>query len=152
MSDHWWRLRWGGCGWPPRDWDVSFSFFSPPFLISIKGPVQDKQCLPTLQFKQQGPLRPKRWFLNVHWQVGLICALSRWRWTYIYLSYLPCIPLFRYFSTSAKLYGTPLHEKHTGPPEVLLSGLYMPCCVKGEDRSSRWDLNGDFQRLLHTRD
>lgn len=79
-----------------------FSFFFPPFLILIKGPVQDKQCLPTLQFKQRGPLRPKRWFLNVHWQVGLICVLSRWRWTYIYLSYSACTPLSRYFSTSCE--------------------------------------------------
>lgn len=66
-------------------------FFFPPFLILIKVLVQDKQCLPTLQFKQRGPLRPKRWFLNVHWQVGLICVLSRWRWTYIYRPYLACI-------------------------------------------------------------
>ena len=69
---------------------LSHSFF-PPFLILIKVLVQDKQCLPTLQFKQRGPLRPKRWFLNVHWQVGLICVLSRWRWTYIYLFYLAYI-------------------------------------------------------------
>lgn len=130
-----------------------FFFFFTPFLILIKGPLQDKQCLPTLQFTQRGPLRPERWFLNVHWQVGLICVLSRWRWTYIYiyLSYLAYIPLSRYFSTSVKLYGTSLHEKHTGPPQVLLSSLYMPCCVKGEDRSSRQDLNWDSQRLLHTK-
>lgn len=121
-------------------------FFLPPFLILIKRPVQDKQCLPTLQFKQRGPPRPARWFLNVHWQVGLICVLSRWRWTYIYIfSRLARIPPSCYFSTSVKLYGTCLHEKRTGPPRVLLSGLYMPWCVKGEDRSSRRDPRWDFQ-------
>lgn len=61
-------------------------FFFPSFLILIKGSVQHKQCLPTLQFKRRGPLRPQRWFLNVHWQAALICVLSRWRWTYIYIS------------------------------------------------------------------
>ncbi len=108
------RIIGGGCDEEAvadhRETEPFLLFFPPPFLILIKGPLQDKQCLPTLQFKQRGPLRPKRWFLNVHWQVGLICVLSRWRWTYIYLFYFPCIPLSCYFSTSVKLYGTLRHK------------------------------------------
>lgn len=131
-----------------------FFFFSPPSSIPHfnQGPVQDKQCLPTLQFKQRGPLRPKRWFLNVHWQVGLICVLSRWSLTYIYLPYSgvhTSLLLFLHLCETSWCF---LYEKHTGPPQILLSGLYMPCCVKGEDRSRRWGLKWNLQQLLQTKD
>lgn len=59
---------------------------------------------------------------------------------YKYLSSLACIPLSRYFSTSVKCYGSPHDKKYAGPPQLLLSRLYMPCCVKGEDRPSGWGL------------
>ena len=52
--------------------------------------------------------------------------------------------LSRYVSTSVKHYGTSPYKKYTGPPQLRLSGLYTTCCVKGEDRSGRWDLSGDL--------
>lgn len=65
-------------------------------------------------------------------------------YVYKYLSSLARVPLSRYFFTSVKLYGSPHHEKR----KVPLSRLYMPCCVKGEDRSGRRGLCRDFQQLL----
>ena len=92
-----------------------FFKFSPfPFLILIKGPVQDKQCLPTLQFKQRGPQRREQRFLNVHWQLGLIYALSRWSRTCIYLLW----------------FGTPV-----GRWSCCLA-FRRHACLKGEDRFS----------------
>lgn len=67
--------------------------------------------------------------------------LSRWSWTYIYLPYFGAhtsLPLFLHLCEASWCF---LYEKHTAPPQVLLSGLYMPCCVKGEDRSRRWSLS-----------
>lgn len=42
-SDHWWMKRL----WLTTERPSHFVVLFPPFLILIKGPVQDKQCLPT---------------------------------------------------------------------------------------------------------
>lgn len=95
-------------------------FFPPPFLILIKVSVQDKQCLPTLQFKHR-PAETRaltsKCSLTSYFN---LCVKSMELDLYIssLLGMLPC-----YFSTSMKLYGASLSEQHTGPPEVLLPGL-----------------------------